>query len=557
MNLPDLHDFLQQILAWDVEHLTALAIGIVLGCLLTWIMIARLVRRRTEGAITALRVKIKHQLDEIEAKEEALLDLRDEYEQKVNALHQQLADLLKSAHSQALELQKAQQGLSREREEVRALNQRLQSAWSEKQQVQNSQVLRERELAELRQAAAAFKGKESASAEQLAGLGSDNAKLQAIVQNLQQRLAQETEKVRQLSEQCEQMQEVLDDQSSRQAHLETAAQEQARLVQELASLRQKIQLVTDLEGKIWEQPPAADIPPFRTGRGARILAVANLKGGVGKTTLTANLGATLAKEGYRVLLVDLDYQGSLTSLCLRPEKANQLYKFSRFVRELFTAAGPLDEVAWKNVTDLDNPRKLHLLGTDELLVDEEERAKFDWLLNPGRRDIRYLFRSAFHAPLFQQAFDVILFDCPPRLTTACLNALACADHVLIPVLLDKTSADAVPRLCTWLSHLRIANVCPNVTRATVVGNEGRPYKSSWTLAQQEILERLKDPCPGSAVAVTLLEQVIPYKSKFAEAAENHTFAALDKELQPVFSNLVAELIKGKVIHESPRLATVP
>ena len=64
-------------------------------------------------------------------------------------------------------------------------------------------------------------------------------------------------------------------------------------------------------------------------------------------------------------------------------------------------------------------------------------------------------------------------------------------------------------------------------------------------------------CPRDGLAVHHFEQVIPYQSEFAEAAERHTFASLGRNLQPVFSHLVDELITRKVIHEGPRLATVP
>src|SRR5207245_5019301 len=112
---------------------------------------------------------------------------------------------------------------------------------------------------------------------------------------------------------------------SLESRLQAETKDRERATEELKSLREQIkdlteqmQSIVNLAGKIWEKPIVVPIPPFRplATRNAPVIAVTNLKGGVGKTTIAANLGATLWSQGYRVLLIDLDYQGSLTSLCL-------------------------------------------------------------------------------------------------------------------------------------------------------------------------------------------------------------------------------------------------
>jgi cellulose biosynthesis protein BcsQ len=623
MNPLDLHHFIKDLFDWDVERITALSTGFILGILLTWTIGRSLLGRRgsrEEAPAQILRLKAKRLAEQLQVKEAALFEQRIESEKKIDELHRQIANVLQSAHQQALELQKAHQELSRDRDEIRTLDQRLQVERQDKQQLQSTSTQLDRQKEEQKESITALQNNHQVLAERIMGLTNEKLELQSAVQTLQQKLDTQTDEVWslnqrlqgewmdkqqlqssnwQLEQQRAEMQALLDEQQAKVNALtarltnekaeyqaavqnlqqrldaegvkvrqineqcerlkeENAGPAREELQSELGVLRKKVRLVTDLQGKVWEQPPAPDIPAFRTGRaGAKLIAVCNLKGGVGKTTLTANLGALLAKRGYRVLLVDLDYQQSLTTLCLRDDKAAQVRIFGRVVRHLFSSPQPLDLVAWQNLTDLDGFAQMHLLATDEWLVDEEEQAKFTWLLEPGQRDVRYLFRSAFHAPRFQQAFDVILFDCPPRLTTACVNALACSDYALIPVLLDKVAADAVPRLLHWLNRLQGCNVCPNLTRAGVLGNEGRPFKGDWTQSQRAILQYLKDTCPTGPVSVYHFEQVVPFKSEFAEAAEKHTFASLGKALAGVFSNLVDELIQGKVIHESPRLAAVP
>src|SRR5207253_7750043 len=144
----------------------------------------------------------------------------------------------------------------------------------------------------------------------------------------------------------------------------------------------------------------------------------------------------------------------------------------RFVHHRFQDAGDVPETAWNNLTRLGGTEGW-LLAANEDLADAEEHAKAAWLLQSGPRDVRYRLRAALHAPLIQDRFDAILLDCPPRLSTACVNALTCCDFVLIPVLLDKTSLDAVPRLLKWLRLLRGHGVCPELRVLGVLANRTR------------------------------------------------------------------------------------
>src|SRR5207247_1162254 len=86
---------------------------------------------------------------------------------------------------------------------------------------------------------------------------------------------------------------------------------------ELSKLQKQWNDLEAFDGKLWQRANVVSPPPFINpmDRKARFVAVINLKGGVGKTTLTANVGVGLARKGHRVLLVDLDFQGSLTRLC--------------------------------------------------------------------------------------------------------------------------------------------------------------------------------------------------------------------------------------------------
>jgi cellulose biosynthesis protein BcsQ len=67
--------------------------------------------------------------------------------------------------------------------------------------------------------------------------------------------------------------------------------------------------------------------------------------------------------------------------------------------------------------------------------------------------VRFLFRQQFHCQALFSQFDLIIFDCPPRLTTSAVNALTCSDYVLIPTKLDQDSINSVPRTIKWLDQL--------------------------------------------------------------------------------------------------------
>ena len=148
---------------------------------------------------------------------------------------------------------------------------------------------------------------------------------------------------------------------------------------------------------------------------ARVAAVCNQKGGVGKTTTTINLGAALAEKGRRVLLVDFDPQGALSvGLGIQPHELDATVYNLLMERNLSAS-----EVVIKTSVDgLDLlPSNIDLSGAEVQLVHEVGR---EFAL--GR--------------VLQQVipdYDVILIDCQPSLGLLTVNALACADGVLVPL----------------------------------------------------------------------------------------------------------------------------
>lgn len=307
-----------------------------------------------------------------------------------------------------------------------------------------------------------------------------------------------------------------------------------------------------LQAQLWDVPvDSATVTPFRplTRDRAVILTLLNLKGGVGKTTLTANLAATYANLlKKRVLVVDLDFQASLTGLCLPPD----LFGRRKVgIDEIFkdpTAA--VAEVAYRSV--LSAPEKgLSVLSCSEELPAVEERAKANWLLKPGESDLRSVFRRVFHDAKFQDDYDVILIDPPPRWSPASINAIACSDYVLIPTTLDRVSSEAVPRLLKWLRNLKASapELYKEVEVLGVLGNRVYP-RSKMIATEDEIWRGLPPKCVDVwGLPVHHFATIVQEKGEIHRAANQRKFAALESELKDTFLTLVEEIETRRRHHE--------
>ena len=151
----------------------------------------------------------------------------------------------------------------------------------------------------------------------------------------------------------------------------------------------------------------------------RVIAIANQKGGVGKTTTTSNLGIGLAKQGKRVLLIDADAQGSLTASLGYTEPDRLEVTLATVMGNLINdeTVEPTDGILHhEEGIDL-MPGNIELSGLEVSLVNVMSREQ--------------IMRE--YIGIVKEYYDYILIDCMPSLGMITINAFSCADSILIPV----------------------------------------------------------------------------------------------------------------------------
>jgi chromosome partitioning protein len=226
-----------------------------------------------------------------------------------------------------------------------------------------------------------------------------------------------------------------------------------------------------------EVPPTPDVP-----REASVLAFANQKGGVAKTTSTLNLAVALSEEGYKVLIVDMDPQGNLTmSQGFNPDQIDRSM-FDVLVHRL-----PIDQVIQEAEVDL-AVSSIDLAGAELALSSMigRERA-LEKALTP-----------------IKERYDFILVDTPPSLGLLTINALVASSGVIVPVQCEYLSLRGLVQLENTLSMIR-ENLNPDVGIQGILPTmyDGR------TLHAREAIEILQENF-GDLVYHTRIKKTVRY-----------------------------------------------
>jgi chromosome partitioning protein len=180
--------------------------------------------------------------------------------------------------------------------------------------------------------------------------------------------------------------------------------------------------------------PAAFPSIIQVRNMGRIIAIANQKGGVGKTTTAINLAAALAAFDQRVLLVDLDPQSNATSGLGFSKKEEMETVYGALISG--QAAGAVRESGFPNLWLLPSGRDL--VGAEIELVEQEGRET----------------RLRFAIGTVRGSYDYILIDCPPSLSLLTVNALTAADSVLVPIQTEYFALEGLTELLETVERVR-------------------------------------------------------------------------------------------------------
>ena len=223
----------------------------------------------------------------------------------------------------------------------------------------------------------------------------------------------------------------------------------------------------------------------------RVIAIANQKGGVGKTTTSINLSAALAERGKKVLVIDTDPQGNTTSGfgLDKNELENSIY-------ELMIGECSIEDAIQKNVVeDLDGvdiiPSNVNLAAVEIELIDADQKE--------------FILREAISK--VKDNYDFIIIDCPPSLSMLTVNAMTTANTVLVPIQCEYYALEGLSQLVHTVNLVR-DRLNPELEMEGVVFT----MFDSWTNLSLQVVENVKEH-----IQENVYKTIIPRNIRLAEA----------------------------------------
>ncbi|WP_026509002.1 MULTISPECIES: ParA family protein [unclassified Butyrivibrio] len=220
----------------------------------------------------------------------------------------------------------------------------------------------------------------------------------------------------------------------------------------------------------------------------RAIAIANQKGGVGKTTTSINLSATLAEKGKKVLVIDTDPQGNTTSGF--GLNKNQL---ENTIYELLIGECKVNDALYKDVVDGVDiiPSNVNLAAVEIELIDMEEK---EFILKKAIEKIR-------------KNYDFIIIDCPPSLSMLTINAMTTANTVLVPIQCEYYALEGLSQLVHTVNLVK-ERLNEDLEMEGVIFTM---YDSRTNLSMQ-VVENVKDH-----ISENVYKTIIPRNIRLAEA----------------------------------------
>ena len=223
---------------------------------------------------------------------------------------------------------------------------------------------------------------------------------------------------------------------------------------------------------------------------SRVIAIANQKGGVGKTTTSINLSACLAEKGKKVLLIDMDSQGNTTSGfgVEKNELDKTVYEVLREEVSIEEAIIPVEE-CFENLFLI--PANRNLAGAEIELVTRE--------------NMQYILKKQLEP--IKDNYDFIIIDCPPALGMLTVNAMTASDSVLVPIQCEFYALDGLSQLIYTIELIQ-DSLNPDLYIEGVVFTM---YDARTNLSLQ-VVENVKDN-----LKQTIYKTIIPRNVRLAEA----------------------------------------
>ena len=251
---------------------------------------------------------------------------------------------------------------------------------------------------------------------------------------------------------------------------------------------------------------------------AKIIAVVNQKGGVGKTTTAINLTAALGMKGKKCLILDIDPQGNSTSGFGISKRGLDVSSYDVLIGNA-DAEDAVIKTKFENVSII--PSNINLSGAEVELVDFDEREK----------------RLRKTLTLLSPSYDYILLDCPPSLGMLTINALCAADSVLVPIQCEYYALEGLSQLMNTVRQIkRIHNPHIDIEGVLLTMYDGR-----LNLTQQVVAE-IKRFFPKKVFA-----SVIPRSVRLSEAPSyGEPICYYDKRSKgaKAYDDLAQEIIKN-------------
>ena len=252
----------------------------------------------------------------------------------------------------------------------------------------------------------------------------------------------------------------------------------------------------------------------------RLFTVANQKGGVGKTTTSVNIAAALAKQGHKVLVVDLDPQGNASTALGAEHTSGTLSSY-----EILIGHATPEEAMQPNP---DNPNLFCIPATIDLAGAEIE------LVSMVRREYR-LYDALRRGFLESHGFDYVFIDCPPSLGLLTINAMTAVDEVMIPIQCEYYALEGVGQLLNNIGMIR-EHLNQNLHIAAVLLTM---YDARTKLAA-DVAEEVR-----SQFGEVVLRNMIPRSVKVSEAPG---FGQTVVEYDPTSRGALAYIDAAKELH---------